>query len=941
MRSRKALSITIITAWLILMIYLAHYSLGVFNVLTYDETQLMPSNVEPVIVNNLVNEYIGTSNETTLVVVIKLEGNAQSEVKDRLSYVGSVVKDVDAPNVEVTDLLTTYEAVDAAYNRTISSIADEVVGNESNYVWRLYWSLNNECSSIIQLNREYYSMVRSIGSEVDGEFNATINYAQLLYREVENYYVRNYPNTSLVTLFELTTREYELEYGRYDSFINELANETLNQLMSKIGDNPSPYNLIASNITGILLTNYETIIQHQYPGLSMGNVTGYVYDTLINSGVNQTRLRVAILLGPDANINLLRLLIMSEYANNTPQVLMPYIYQLTCNNDTAVVDTVLKSLRASVINALMQEHPPPSMLDLPNNLTQRFLNSTYTVAFIRLPSNYEDEVYDLLIRNDWAYPVSTGVILYELEKMVTSDVDVIDKATSILVFVTMIAMLGTLVGPITSLAILGLTYLSSLGLLYEWAIHFKLYYLTVYMIAPIIFGIGVDYSMLMLGRYLEERVRGYGRDDAWRIAVSRVRPTIITSASIVGLGLGSFVVSRYGYMQDIGIGFIIAVSLTLVATAVILPEVMRLLGDGVLWPMGLRAKSIKLRTAFLSRMAKLAVDRPGTVVAIFLVLTVLALTYLVLNIRITTDPVQVMPNTPAKVGLTLLIKYFRNYDYSTAYLVVYGNKTAATALLNAVEGQDYVINAELAYNGSNLYIISATVNQQSLSDKLIPIYLSLRDIANEVAREYGVKVLIGGSPSYKYYFVIGFEREYYGFILYLMIAINIAILTVYMRSVMIPLRLVATVLMSVTWALALTVLVFQGLMGIRTYWLLPVILISLLLSVGTDYDLFIISRFREEVLNGFNDREAIVRAVEFTGPIVTGAALVLAMAFASLALSRLYILKQAALAVASSVIIDSFIVRPLLVPAIIVLLGKWNWWPFYDENRNVTTNGSS
>ncbi|WP_054853027.1 MMPL family transporter [Vulcanisaeta distributa] len=72
------------------------------------------------------------------------------------------------------------------------------------------------------------------------------------------------------------------------------------------------------------------------------------------------------------------------------------------------------------------------------------------------------------------------------------------------------------------------------------------------------------------------------------IVLSRVRPTILASASVVGLGLGSFVISRYGYIQDIGIGFIIAVAFTVMATAVILPEFMRLLGDGVLWPMGLR-----------------------------------------------------------------------------------------------------------------------------------------------------------------------------------------------------------------------------------------------------------------------------------------------------------------------------------------------------------------
>lgn len=123
---------------------------------------------------------------------------------------------------------------------------------------------------------------------------------------------------------------------------------------------------------------------------------------------------------------------------------------------------------------------------------------------------------------------------------------------------------------------------------------------------------------------------------------------------------------------------------------------------------------------------------------------------------------------------------------------------------------------------------------------------------------------------------------------------------------------------------------------------MPVILISLLLSVGTDYDLFIVSRFREEINNGLSDKDAIVRAVEVTGgPVVTGAALVLAMAFASLALSSIYILKQVALAVASSVIIDSFVVRPLLVPAIIVLLGKWNWWPFYNKSIGVISPPTS
>ncbi|MFB6470914.1 MAG: MMPL family transporter [Vulcanisaeta sp. AZ3] len=926
MKFRNIRSIMIIIIWLLMMIYLAHYAAKVFGVLTYDETQLMPSNIEPMVVSHIVNKYIGTPNKTTIVVVIKLDNESTSLI-NRLNYVGNVVRSIDAPNASLIDLLTVYNDIYSKYNETVMKIADKLMNNLTRNTWNLYWSLNNECSSILRLNKEYYSEVYNISSNIKRELNITIIYEQMLYNQIQNYYIKHYPNVTLNALFTMTTRNYVSRYG-YSAYAYELSNITLRELTEKVGNKPTPYQLLSINITGLLLNNYERLIK-EYPGLnSLNNITSYVYQSFINRGANETLLKLAVLIGPQANINLLKLLMINEYINNTPALLIPYLNQLTCNNNPSIVYSVVNNINSSIINIITQEKPPPSIFNLPNNITKDFLNKTYTVALITTPSNYEDMLYNLLVRKDWIYPVSTNIILYELEKIVTSDVDIIDKTTAILVFLTMISMLGTLIGPVASLTLLGLSYLASLGLLYGWAVNFKLYYLTVYMIAPIIFGIGIDYSMLMLSRYLEERIKGFNKDEALKITLSRVRPTILTSASVVGLGLGSFIISRYGYMQDIGIGFIVAVSLTIIATALVLPEVMRLLGDGLLWPMGLRAKSLELRTAFLSRMARFAVNRPRTVLAIFLVITALTLTYLLMNINITTDPVQVMPNTPAKIGLDILITHFRNYDHSTAYLVIYGNKSAALTLLREVRDQGYVINAALSYNNTDLYIITAIVNQQSLSDKLIPIYISLKGIANEISREYGARILIGGSPSYKYYFVLGFEHEYYGLILYVMIAVNIIILTIYMRSIMIPLRLVATVLMSITWSLALTIAVFQGLMGIKTYWLLPVILISLLLSVGTDYDLFIISRFKEEVMSGHGDREAIVRAVEFTGPVVTGAALVLAMAFASLAVSSIYILKQVALAVASSVIIDSFIIRPLLVPAIIVLLGKWNWWPF-------------
>jgi RND superfamily putative drug exporter len=148
-----------------------------------------------------------------------------------------------------------------------------------------------------------------------------------------------------------------------------------------------------------------------------------------------------------------------------------------------------------------------------------------------------------------------------------------------------------------------------------------------------------------------------------------------------------------------------------------------------------------------------------------------------------------------------------------------------------------------------------------------------------------------------------------------------------LRSLLTPLRLVATVLMSLVWGLAFNIAAFQMAGGQLTYWLQPVVLTTLLVAIGTDYDVFIITRIKEEVERGLDDRSAIRTAIATTGPIVTGAALILALAFLSIAQSQLTVLQQIGATVAFSAIFDAYVVRPLLVPAIMNLLAKYNWWP--------------
>jgi RND superfamily putative drug exporter len=161
--------------------------------------------------------------------------------------------------------------------------------------------------------------------------------------------------------------------------------------------------------------------------------------------------------------------------------------------------------------------------------------------------------------------------------------------------------------------------------------------------------------------------------------------------------------------------------------------------------------------------------------------------------------------------------------------------------------------------------------------------------------------------------------------IYVVIATVVLILAFLLKSFLIPLRLVATVLMSIVWSLAAEVALFQEALGQPTYWLVPVVLFAFLMAIGTDYDIFIITRIREEIENGLDEKEAIKTAIVTTGPVITGAAIVLAAAFSTLMLSQTLLLRQIGFTIALAALLDAFIIRPLVVPALITLAGRYNW----------------
>jgi RND superfamily putative drug exporter len=171
------------------------------------------------------------------------------------------------------------------------------------------------------------------------------------------------------------------------------------------------------------------------------------------------------------------------------------------------------------------------------------------------------------------------------------------------------------------------------------------------------------------------------------------------------------------------------------------------------------------------------------------------------------------------------------------------------------------------------------------------------------------------------------------------LALILLIMMFITRSIMAALVIVGTVALSLGASLGLSVLVWQYLFGIQLYWVVVPLALILLLAVGSDYNLLLVSRFKEEIGAGINT--GIIRGIAGSGSVVTAAGLVFAFTMASFIFSDLLVLGQIGTTIALGLLFDTLIVRSFMTPSIAALMGRWFWWPLKVRNRPVPQSFSS
>ncbi|MDT7873855.1 MAG: MMPL family transporter [Pyrobaculum sp.] len=849
---RKLVAVAAILA--AVYVYLALLSPKVFDVLIYDESKLMPQDIEPKVVEailkNGTQSGAGDGGFKPLPVVIF--GPRVEEKARNLSRL--------FPNA--TTAWTILDEALRIYNQKMEEAVENATSRFREAALEISNSTKRICEDLDQLVGGYEEAREKAWGLLLGTYGVVA-----LGRSVDN----------------RTQRFLEL-YDRYiavhdvDVAVRLAADETYG--------NVSRY-----------LVNVTWRTWASQPAVE--NVT----EAMLATRLNKTLIDLARAVAAVG----VRQYVYVQLINQTPPLVRPYLPYLVCGGD---VEKAVEMFKSDLVRNLTTRYPPPTIYSIAG-AADLVYQDKYALAVVKSSEEMPDVPPQLGV------PVSTSFLLKSFTQVVTEDVSKIDRSTAAALFTVLLYVMGTLAAPVLIISAVGLTYLGVMGFFYQIHEIQKTYYLTVYMAAPVIFAIGVDYMLLMVSRYAEERALGRDKTEAVKVVSRYANRSIAASAAVVATSLGSFAISRLPFMQSIGVGYLITTLFIVLTVFLILPALLYLLGDRVFWPKKTIAAH-RGRSRLLEKAVDTALKRPLLVAVAATLVTLLSFLFLISTLRITANPVVAMPETQYKKALEVATTYFKNVTaLSTTYIAM--KNPPPPELLHEVEKLPNYVNYTLEKRG-DWYIVAVKLSLEDTSDKLLDVYRRLDQL-----RAYYGPYLIGGAASWKNVIFNEIYVKFWSLQIYVVIATVVLILAFLLKSFLIPLRLVATVLMSIVWSLAAEVALFQEALGQPTYWLVPVSLFAFLMAIGTDYDIFIITRIREEIEKGLDEKEAIKTAIVTTGPVITGAAIVLAAAFSTLMLSQTLLLRQIGFTIALAALLDAFIIRPLVVPALITLAGRYNW----------------
>jgi putative drug exporter of the RND superfamily len=454
----------------------------------------------------------------------------------------------------------------------------------------------------------------------------------------------------------------------------------------------------------------------------------------------------------------------------------------------------------------------------------------------------------------------------------------------------------------------------------------------------LMFGVGTDYCLLLVARYREELRRYQDRHEAMAHAVSRAGPAIVASGMTVVLAMLVLLVARIGSIRSLGPVAAIGVAVAMVAGVTLLPALLAIVGRRGFWP---RRRLIAYhapgedggeRHGLWRRVGDRVLQRPATAAIATVALFAFAALGLVTYREDYSVTSAFRTRTESADGFRALAKAFPAGALSpTTVLVVRpdgsavtgGDVAAVTAQLHQVPDVAAIAPPQRSTDGK-LVALSVTFPDDPFSSHALARVGTMR--ARLAGLPGGAQALVGDGSAIQQDYNANAARDIRLIVPLALVAIGL-ILGLLLEAVVAPLVLMATVVLSFFGTLGLSIAFFRlvlGDAGVDTS--MPTYAFIFLVALGTDYTIFLMSRVREESRHA-GTREGVLRALGATGPVITSAGVILAGTFAVLMTLPVTFVFDIGFIVAVGILLDTFVVRTIMVPALVELIGDRIWWP--------------
>ncbi|MDT4977822.1 MAG: putative drug exporter of the superfamily [Pseudonocardiales bacterium] len=491
------------------------------------------------------------------------------------------------------------------------------------------------------------------------------------------------------------------------------------------------------------------------------------------------------------------------------------------------------------------------------------------------------------------------------------------------VFGSFLALLPLLVAAVSILAtfemLLPITYLTDVSFIVQ------------FLVALVGLGVAIDYSLILVTRWREERDHGRDNHDAVVIAMETAGKAVVFSGVTVAIGLLALIVLPVPFMRSMGYGGALIPVASVLTTLSLTPAILGGIGPRVDWP---KLRHENRASHAWSRWATMIVRRRW-VAAITALAALAALIGVFFGIKIgLASSDSLAKSGPAYEALQTLEKGGVSTGTLTPIEVLVSTdqaRTAADALARVDGVTDVLVPTGQSSNRNGQSVLVIIPDQETVNSQSIAVVKRVKTAAEHLPGVVGVTG-VGAAQ-------IDFLHAVYGnfpLMLAIITLLTYLLLVRAFRSLLLPFKAVLLNLISLAATLGVMVLFWQkgygsnAIFGIAgtgaiTFWI-PLMVFAFLFGLSMDYEVFILSRIREEYDAGQSTDSAVIEGIGRTGRLVTSAALILFLAFAALASGPGTDLKTLATGLGIGILLDATIVRSVLVPSLVSLFGQWNWY---------------